>query len=135
MVGVAETGWIWSYVRHTALIEETGTADSTPVGPLWHPPADVYSTGDSWWITLALPGVKRSCVHCEVREGALHIRASREAPWRRSARALLSLEIPYGRFERRFTLPDPDAQIISADLIDGCLQIELAAPPATTRPR
>ena len=125
-MGVAETGWIWSYVQRTAVVQETG--------PLWHPPADIYSTGDTWWITLALPGVKRSCVQCEVREGALHIRASRDAPWHKSARALLSLEIPYGRFERRFALPHPDARIISAELIDGCLQIELAVPPATARP-
>lgn len=118
-MGVAETGWIWSYVRQTALVGDGG--------PLWHPPADVYSTGDSWWITLALPGVKRTSVECEVRDGALHIRATREAPWRKAQGNLQRVEIPYGRFERCFALPHPAARIVAADLIDGCLHIELAA--------
>jgi HSP20 family protein len=99
---------------------------STTNGPLWHPPADVYSTGDSWWITLALPGVSRASLEFEVRAGVLHIRATREAPWRKAPGSFQRLEIPYGRFERSFTLPDPAATIVAADLIDGCLHIELA---------
>jgi HSP20 family protein len=125
-VGVAETGWIWAYVRET----------TAATAPLWQPPADVYSTGESWWITLALPGVTRNCVHFEVREGVLYVRATREAPWRTTSGALHSLEIPYGRFERCFKLPDPGARIVAADLIDGCLHIELATASHTTaRPR
>ncbi len=136
-MGVAETGWIWSYVRQTGLVDETrASLTAGTAGPLWHPPADVYSTGDSWWIILALPGVTRASVQCEVRDGALYIRATRETPWRKAAGALRSLEIPYGRFERCFTLPDPHARVVAADLIDGCLHIELAAPsPTTGRPR
>ena len=125
-MGVAETGWIWSFVREGTL---AGGA-----GPLWHPPADVYASGDSWWITLALPGVSRTSVECEVREGVLHIRARREAPWRRASGSLQSMEIPYGRFERRFALPDPGARLIAADLIDGCLQIELALRRSSGQP-
>jgi HSP20 family protein len=89
----------------------------------------VYSAGDSWWITLALPGVSRDSLEFEVRDGVLHIRATREAPWRKAPGSLQRLEIPYGRFERSFTLPDPAAMIVAADLIDGCLHIELANRP------
>lgn len=131
-MGIPEAGWIWSVVRQTIRVSDGGAsagssaASCTATGPLWHPPADVYSTGDSWWITLALPGVNRAALEFEVRDGALHIRAVREAPWRKAPGNLQRLEIPYGRFERSFKLPDPAATIVAADLIDGCLHIELA---------
>jgi HSP20 family protein len=131
-VGIPEAGWIWSLVRQTVLVNDAGACpgltgvSSTTSGPLWCPPADVYSAGDSWWITLALPGVNRTSLEFEVREGVLHIRATRDAPWRKAPGNLQRLEIPYGRFERSFTLPDPAATIVAAELIDGCLHIELA---------
>ena len=127
-MGVAETGWIWSYVRRTTTL----TGSLAAAGPLWHPPADVYSTGDSWCITLALPGVRPSCVHCEVQDGTLRVRATREPPWRKGAQALRSLEIPYGRFERCFALPDPRSQVVATEFIDGCLHIQLAVPSVLT---
>lgn len=123
---------MWSFVRQTILVSDANThaemnaVSSTTAGPVWHPPADVYSTGDSWWITLALPGISRASLEIEVRDGALHIRAVREAPWRKATGSLQRLEIPYGRFERSFALPDPAARIVAADLLDGCLHIELA---------
>lgn len=129
---IPETGWIWSFVRHTVLVNDTDAypepsgVSSATSGPLWCPPADVYTTGGSWWITLALPGVSRGSLEFEVRDGTLHIRATREAPWRKSPGSLQRLEIPYGRFERSFSLPDPAAKIVAANLIDGCLHIELA---------
>jgi len=131
-VRVPEAGWIWTFFRQTALVShasaQPGLRDvsATSAGPLWYPPADVYSSGNSWWITLALPGVNRASLEFEVRDGVLHIRATREAPWRKAAGSLQRLEIPYGRFERSFTIPDPAAAIVAADLIDGCLHIELA---------
>ena len=126
---VPETGWIWSFVRHTVSVSNAETRPGqspATTDPLWHPPADVYSTGDSWWITVALPGVSRASLEFEVNDGALHIRATRQAPWRKAPGSLQRLEIPYGRFERSFTLPDPTARIVAANLIDGCLHIELA---------
>jgi HSP20 family protein len=123
---------VWTFFRQTVLVGNAGARpglsdiSATTTGPHWQPPADVYSTGDSWWITLALPGVSRASLEFEVRDGALHIRATREAPWRKAPGSLQRLEIPYGRFERSFTLPDPAAAIVAADLIDGCLHIELA---------
>ncbi len=101
---VSEAGWLWSIVRQTVLVSDASAvpapsgASSTRGGPLWYPPADVYSTGDSWWITLALPGVSRASLEFEMRDGALHIRATREAPWRKA------LSNPQERV-RLFTVP------------------------------
>jgi HSP20 family protein len=132
-VRIAEAGWVWSYLRHVLVAAEapdTGglgrpDAQSTEAGPLWCPPADVYSADGSWWVTVALPGVSRASLEVEVRGGVLRVRGTRPAPWRQSAAALQRLEIPYGRFERTIALPDPGAVLTGAELVDGCLHIEL----------
>jgi HSP20 family molecular chaperone IbpA len=41
------------------------------------------------------------------------------------------LEIPYGRFERRITLPAAGLQLGQAEFADGCLMLKFSKQPLT----
>jgi HSP20 family protein len=94
--------------------------------PRWEPPVDVLETAGRLVVTVALPGVNANHVEIEASDGALTVRARRAAPIDADTRAIRHLEIPYGRFERRIELPPGLYELVSNELIDGCLYIALA---------
>lgn len=93
--------------------------------PRWEPPVDVIETRDRLLVMVALPGVKADCIEIAAESGALTVRAVRAAPLGADTRAIRHLEIPYGRFERRITLPAGLYELASNEYTDGCLYIAL----------
>ncbi len=94
--------------------------------PRWEPPVDVLETPDGIVVTVALPGVRADRIEVQAEDGALHVRAVRPAPIGQNTRAIRHLEIPYGRFERRISLPPGLYELITNEFTDGCLYIALA---------
>jgi HSP20 family protein len=87
------------------------------------PPADLRREGDIWRMSLALPGVSPEQVEIEVVGRTLRVRGERVAD--ETAAALVS-EIPYGKFEREFTLPEAiDAKHVQATYRHGMLELTL----------
>lgn len=87
------------------------------------PAADVYRRDDRVVVHIDLPGVDRSTLSVRVDGQWLDISAERPYAPEPGDRVMLS-ERPFGRFQRRFRLPERiDAAGVTADLVDGVLTV------------
>jgi HSP20 family protein len=87
------------------------------------PAADLRRDGDTWKVSLALPGITPDNVDIEIVGRTLRVRGERTAE--EKAEPVMS-EITYGRFEREFTLPDEiDAPRVQATSRHGMLELVL----------
>jgi HSP20 family protein len=87
------------------------------------PAADLRRDGDTWKVSLALPGVSPDKVDIDIVGRTLRVRGERPAP--ENAEPVVG-EITYGRFEREFTLPQEiDAQHAQATYRHGMLDLVL----------
>jgi len=93
--------------------------------PAWEPPVDLYAAGDQLWIQVALPGVTPEQLEVVVEGALLIVRGERPLPPEARRAAILRLEIPYGRFQRRIGLPAGRYRIRERKLEDGCLVVSL----------
>jgi HSP20 family protein len=83
----------------------------------WEPPVDVVESGELLKVHVALPGVSPDSITIMMEPGGVVVSALRAFPCRESDTHIHRIEIPYGRFERRISLP----------LHDPYMPIELAA--------
>jgi HSP20 family protein len=87
------------------------------------PAAELRRDGETWKVTLALPGISPDNVQIAVVGRTLWVRGERMAEER--AEPVMS-EITYGRFEREFTLPEEiDVQHVQATYRHGMLELVL----------
>lgn len=72
----------------------------------WEPPLDLIETEEEVLAYVALPGVNISDVKIFAENGVLALRGQRQRPpeWRQAA--IIRLELPWGKFERRVKIPD-----------------------------
>jgi HSP20 family protein len=85
------------------------------------PAANVRRDGDTWKVSLALPGISPEKVDIDVVGRSLRVRGERTAD--EKAEPVIG-EITYGRFEREFTLPEEiDAQHVQATYRHGMLEL------------
>jgi HSP20 family protein len=94
-------------------------------GAPWEPPVDVYQAGDDLWIFLALPGVPAEHIETVFDGATLIVHGERPLPSAARGASIHRLEIPYGRFERRITLPGGHYQVLQRVLENGCLVLGL----------
>ena len=100
-----------------------GEDAGTRPGNSFAPAADLRRSGDSWKISLALPGVAPAHVDIEVAGRTLRVRGERTTD--ETAQPVIN-EIRYGRFEREFTLPQEiDAKHVQAVYRHGMLELTL----------
>lgn len=89
----------------------------------WEPPVDVIETADGLTIHVALPGVPADSIAVRIKADSITIYGVREFPAREGAARIHALEIPYGRFERRITLPMQALALSKEHLQNGCLTL------------
>ena len=94
-------------------------------GARWEPPVDVYQAGDDLWIFLALPGVPAGHMETVIEGATLIVQGERPLPAAARGARIHRLEIPYGRFERRITLPAGHYQVLQRVCENGCLVLGL----------
>lgn len=91
----------------------------------WEPPADVFESGSDVWIVVALPGVAPEAISLTVHGTELVVQTERP-PWPgMGAMHIRRLEIPYGPFERRISLPPGNYTLHEKRLVNGCLELHL----------
>lgn len=96
------------------------------------PSADVYVRDGRIVVHVDLPGVDRSTLAVSVDGQWLDVSAERQYAPEPGDRVLLN-ERPFGRFQRRFRLPERiDADGVTADLVDGVLTVSVKVAPTTT---
>lgn len=119
----------------TEAIEQIQTADrlqrlffqlSQPgESPCWEPPVDMYVNDLELGLLIALPGVAAGRFEVELEQQAIVVRGERSFGASVGPGAILRLEIPYGRFERRILLPFGSFQLTEMLLENGCLKLTL----------
>lgn len=84
------------------------TLESLHSVPSLEPSVDLFENGDELRLLVALPGVNSRQVEVVLDEAGLLVRGQRPLPPAFHRAAIHRLEIPYGRFERRISLPPGD---------------------------
>jgi HSP20 family molecular chaperone IbpA len=91
----------------------------------WEPPVDVFEGDREIVIVVAMPGVPAERVHVLHERGTLIVRGERPLPFTGLRLAVRQLEIPYGAFERRISLPHGHFEVGMPELTHGCLVLRL----------
>ena len=91
----------------------------------WEPPVDVFETDGAIWIQVALPGVRPDQLEVRIDGASLVVAGERTLPTPRGAGVIRRLEMPYGGFERRISLPSGHYELSGRDLAHGCLTLTL----------
>jgi HSP20 family molecular chaperone IbpA len=76
-------------------------------------------------LVLALPGVASDHLEVTLEEGAVVVRGERSFGAGLPVGEIIRLEIPYGRFERRVTLPYGNYRLAEVQLENGCLRLNI----------
>jgi HSP20 family protein len=92
--------------------------------PTWEPPVDIFETEGELWVLIALPGVDPDHIQALIDGDTLVVTGERRIYI--TTRAIIHrLEIPYGHFERRITLPPGRLVLGRREVVNGCLLIRL----------
>lgn len=92
----------------------------------WHPSADMFETEDKIVIVVELAGMQIENVNILLEKDSVIVRGVRQEPHTEEKRQYHSMEIPYGPFERTFTLSSPvNPDKIDASYKSGFLKINL----------
>lgn len=91
----------------------------------WEPPVDVFEDERELLVVVAMPGVAPERIEVAAEPGALVVRGVRPLAMTGSRRAIRQLEIPYGVFERRISLPAGRFEVGAPEIAQGCLVLRL----------
>lgn len=95
-------------------------------GVIWEPPVDMSSENSALDVLVALPGVAPDDWAATLEEGCIVVRGERRFGAHFRSGAIVLLEIPYGHFERRISLPDGDSyRMVDMQMEHGCLRLQL----------
>ncbi len=93
----------------------------------WTPAADVWETPEAYHIDLDIPSVRADAVAVTVEERVLVMSGERARPERAEGERSHRLERRYGRFNRRFALPeDANPDSVEAKVVNGVLEVRIA---------
>ncbi len=96
----------------------------------WIPPADIEEYADRFELKLDVPGIDLNAVEITLDKGVLSISGQRERDVASKEVVRSRAERPYGRFHRRFTLPDTaDASGVRASGRNGVLEVVIPKQP------
>jgi HSP20 family molecular chaperone IbpA len=93
--------------------------------PAWEPPVDMFETDSGLRILVALPGIRADQVTLFVDVAGLVLQTERAPSLAPECLRIHRLEIPYGRFERRISLPAGRYTLREQRMADGCLELHL----------
>ena len=124
---------IWMWTEACARVDQAGAlqrtffrpSDEQSARPSWEPPADIFESATEILITVAMPGVAAERVDVVADASGLAVVAGRRLPDPGATLSIRRLEIPYGRFERRFDLPMERLELVQRTFADGCLTLRL----------
>lgn len=92
----------------------------------WIPPADIEEYSDRFVLRLDVPGVDLAAIEITLDKGVLSVSGERARPADAKGIERTRLERPYGKFHRRFTLPDTvDAANVHASGRNGIVEVTI----------
>lgn len=103
---------------------------SSAVTADWIPPADIEEYSDRFVLKLDVPGVDVAAIDITLDKGVLSVSGERARVADDKAVERTRTERPYGRFHRRFTLPDTvDAANVHATGRNGIVEVTIPKQP------
>lgn len=114
-------------VRFEPFRDLTRLQDALAGRETWVPPVDIFEAADkALVIKVELPEMKREAIAVTVDDGALSISGERPWPADVPKSEVRRVERAYGRFSRRFALPQAvDPGRVAAEYRDGVLTVRL----------
>lgn len=104
--------------------EVTNVADSAPAR--WVPAMRLVEAGDTYVLTVQLPGVNADDVDVQVTRETIEIKGDRKAPAKAEGTRALYDNIRYGTFHRVVNLPEAvQNNAVTADFNQGLLTLTL----------
>lgn len=108
---------------------DNGAASSAATAD-WIPPADIEEYSDRFVLKLDVPGVDVSAIDITLDQGLLSVSGERAKDAVAKEVERSRTERPYGRFHRRFTLPDTaDAAGVHATGRNGIVEVTIPKQP------
>jgi HSP20 family protein len=96
----------------------------------WIPTADVEEYNDRFVLKLDVPGVDLAAIDITLDQGVLAVSGERARDAGAKDLERARSERPYGRFHRRFTLPDTvDAAAVQATGRNGIIEVTIPKQP------
>lgn len=90
------------------------------------PAVNSRESDEAYFIQIDLPGVEKEAITVDVKENILSVSGERKFEKETKEQDYYRLESRYGRFERRFSLPEnTDADAIEASFKNGVLTVKL----------
>jgi len=122
--------WIWAealdLLRNAERLQQRFVARETLHRvPCWEPAVDMYQQNGELTLFVALPGVGPRQFEVIIEGAVLIVHGNRPIPSALQRAAIHRLEIPYGRFERRISLPQGNFRVHRQFIEDGCLVLVL----------
>ncbi|GHV59062.1 heat-shock protein Hsp20 [Campylobacterota bacterium] len=110
--------------RQIDALSEKG--DLAPNLSSFSPAVNTRESDDAFLITIDLPGVEKDAITVDLKDNVLSISGERKFENDIKEENFYRLESRYGRFERRFSLPDnTDTEKIAAGFKNGVLTLTL----------
>lgn len=95
----------------------------------WNPAVDMFEKDDTLVIKAELPGLDKSDVSLDLKDGVLTLKGERKLENEVKDGSYYRCEMSYGKFMRSFALPaDTDPEKIKAEFKNGLLTIEVPKP-------
>lgn len=100
--------------------------ETYPGHSFFKPSTDIKETENSFELNIALAGIKKDDIKIEVNEGVLTVSGERHDKSEKKEDKYHLSEISYGKFTRRFSLPEQvDQDNIEASVEDGILHLSI----------
>jgi HSP20 family protein len=108
-----------------------GSATQPAEGLAWTPAVEGLVEDGHIVIRMALPGVDPKNVEVSLEQNELAIKGQRKRESQAKSEHYFAREVVYGRFERRFTLPEGvDPGKVYARFSNGMLEVKVPSPVA-----
>jgi HSP20 family protein len=109
---------------------DSGARNEPDVLTDWLPAVDIREDDERFMLLADLPGVKPEDIAVSMEAGILTIEGSRDSETKEDKSDYKRYERIYGKFLRRFTLPDTaDGDKISAQTNNGVLEVIIPKQP------
>ncbi len=117
---------IWDAQRGLETLLDSMWGRTTQPAYGWHVPADLVQTDEEIRCTLEVPGVQPGDIDVVVENGVLVVSGEKKSEVAEKEQGATYRERRYGRFERRFALPqNVDGGAVRASYEQGVLTIVL----------
>ncbi|MFY0644022.1 MAG: Hsp20/alpha crystallin family protein [Bacteroidia bacterium] len=105
---------------------DNDVSEVSPSTAFFRPSTEIKETDHSFDVLLSIPGIKKDEVSIELHNGVLEVSGERKNEKEEKNEKYHLSEITYGKFTRRFQLPDNvDPDKIDASVEDGILKLSI----------